>query len=1090
MSPRTVDVAANTLGRSAMLRSSSLWLVTTAGRCRRWLRSGWRPLVAVYILSAVILALHHLLNERDPLARFRAAIDAPLATFASVAIWFFHGSAGPWLVAFGVTAILAALWVAWKVRQTVVILDFANVTGDDQNKAVTAGLARRLMTEISEIAHIFATVSNDPPEFAYGEEANQAPKLVVDGATDAFSGLKASLAGSKVQVGILSLPLDAIFNAVSTLVRGPRLVGSLQKTDQGLLLEASLEQNGTTTAWRVSSADAEVTGDKAMSPDAVPAIVRQMAYRVFTHVQQAQLGTPIWRAIRCYTDALRASRDAARDKQRQLVYLRRAQRGFFNAYREDQQFIRSLYNLGVICYSQREFIAAYAIFRDAEDKLASRPSSVFGATRRSKAAALAGLHYASAKAAQGASAKAAQGAARDWIERVAGHCRKAIELFPDHALAWNLLGVESFNPDVARLYFRHSAALAWWNLCQHRFQGSESPAPLRTANLTLTNLAATNFDKRSGMREIKQAIRLDPGHPENELLRGQIHLRSGQRAAAFSAFESASVMRESSDIWFWIAIAHALSGDRGQACTSFRRAIEDPNFAPKGELPVSQLKALASVCPGTGGKVPDFLAEELQWLENVRVEKDESKLRALSDATNGDDWRRAQVQLALALLNRQRYAQRQPDAKDPEQFLSAATEQFEEARRLLEPRVAQCAPEFGISLIRDRFNARANSREPNLTTPDALSTLDALIKATGDALRYSPSGANERYLLAQSFLALQLNDPALDELENSLSVKPDFDDPQITIVNVALNRFQKITDANYRRSMIKQAVDILRDLAEVEESRIWGLDRNFIGYIHHWLGRLSYELLDFKTAQSSLEIAFACGFLPFANLSQLCVIHFRAGAYEEAELAYERINRLADASIVAQTAALEEDVKIEFWLAWVANHTAGSRAEQGSNPKIALQRWLEGRKLQRGLDWLQDDQRRAFAAGQLLALGAILLSDSLNATGLWARSRPRKVAKSEIETAKSSRRVRRLKTSLMCFQRAITKNVDSAIRADCLYRMAVAYSALAEADAAGATSWRAQALDALDSTTDADRRTEYATRISSLRAKLAQTKAS
>jgi hypothetical protein len=78
----------------------------------------------------------------------------------------------------------------------------------------------------------------------------------------------------------------------------------------------------------------------------------------------------------------------------------------------------------------------------------------------------------------------------------------------------------------------------------------------------------------------------------------------------------------------------------------------------------------------------------------------------------------------------------------------------------------------------------------------------------------------------------------------------------------------------------------------------------------------------------------------------------------------------------------------------------------------------------------------------------------------------------------------------MCFQRAITKNVDSALRADCLYRMAVAYSALAEADAPGATSWRAQALDALDSTTAADRRTEYATRIGLLRAKLAQTKAS
>ena len=95
-------------------------------------------------------------------------------------------------------------------------------------------------------------------------------------------------------------------------------------------------------------------------------MIRQLAYRVFTQVAQDDLGTPVWRAAVQYTEALRAFREAQRSKKdtsKRALSLQKAQRGFFNAYREDNRFVRSRYNLGVIYLSQGQPQPAYEVFR-------------------------------------------------------------------------------------------------------------------------------------------------------------------------------------------------------------------------------------------------------------------------------------------------------------------------------------------------------------------------------------------------------------------------------------------------------------------------------------------------------------------------------------------------------------------------------------------------------------------------------------------------------------------------------------------------------------------------------------------------------
>ena len=79
------------------------------------------------------------------------------------------------------------------------------------------------------------------------------------------------------------------------------------------------------------------------------------------------------------------------------------------------------------------------------------------------------------------------------------------------------------------------------------------------------------------------------------------------------------------------------------------------------------------------------------------------------------------------------------------------------------------------------------------------------------------------------------------------------------------------------------------------------------------------------------------------------------------------------------------------------------------------------------------------------------------------------------------KRIRYLRRAIKQFTRTIGFALDTAIRADALYRTAAAYAELVQCEAASAATWRAYGLDALRRAEAADRRDEYATRIKQLR---------
>jgi len=368
-----------------------------------WLRSflrGSPSLMFLYLFSAALIFAHGLTTA----VKWHAFPTEPRHDQVFRLLqWFFAGTTGPWIKALALAALIAAIISAQQMRKRIVVLTFANLTGEDTRKAFADGLGRRLMTELAEVADVYTDVSDDPSDISLDSTNTAALSLSVD-PTTAFTGLTASFK-EPVRLGPLSIPLDGVLTALSTLLRGPQIAGSVQKTADGLLIEASISGGGFDKTWRVFESDAEAK-QKDGDPEAkvTDEMIRQLACRVFTHLNQNELGTQIWRAVKYYTDGLHAFREARLERgstNKRSRLLQQAQQAFFGAYSVDARFVRSRYNLGVIYFSLKQWQPAYEIFQkvvnDSDgDPLPSTPGSrTFKRARRDLALA----HYAAARAA-------------------------------------------------------------------------------------------------------------------------------------------------------------------------------------------------------------------------------------------------------------------------------------------------------------------------------------------------------------------------------------------------------------------------------------------------------------------------------------------------------------------------------------------------------------------------------------------------------------------------------------------------------------------------------------------------------------------
>lgn len=1123
-----------TVGRSVFLRRVSLAGARLSRSITAWATTSWRPLVLVYLLAAFLLGAKHFLTADDPTGAWFAFWSPPKKVSLLHAVrWFLSGDTGPWLQALGLAAVLYAVRGAWRARERIRISAFANATGDPAQAAFADGLSRRVMTELGEITDIYQDVSDDPADLS----TDAAMKLeVADEAASAFANLKASMKDQKVEVWGLKIPLDWAANTLAALVRGPQITGSVQKTSQGYMLEASLAGGGYDQTWRVGPEDiAEQIADTVRSDGAVAdAMTRQLAFRIFTQLAGTKVGTPSWRATFYYTEALRAFRESKRDRSKAPALLQEAQRDFFQAYRHDSRFAQSRYNLGVILYTQGEYQAAYQVFKRVinDSAGASRSAVADGKSARRRMDFLSQVHYAAAKASQNLGQHPA------FAGRSKYHCENALELNPWNSRAWNLRSVlrydESQAPEhgtkpfdtLTILYVRRAATLSWRGLCATASRGEAIKLAAALTLTHLTNLALALEGRRSSARVMRQALRLEPLNAGNWCTLGQLYLKIGKPRPALRAFQDANRVQEKPLHWLWLACTYRLPPNHKNtaelATDAWERATADRSTElfenagvttfwndwrlamEKGKLqsPVlepwpSEAAGMIELLKGLRQKLeqvqknPDLRSRTIdEWNAQLASTAQPATQGAASPAAAGqtssgsnaeeDPWFHAQILRCLGLLY-------EWDGKPRE-----AQSCYEKAAVTLERDHASEIARRGLRFQVARMALAALEDAPDAPEQVGSASRDYALQLVTDALQRNPNDGRERSLLVNSYLVLGLPKLATDELENALSLAPESDDIRGLGINVFWRIYATITDLDLRRAALQRMALLFRDLAA--QRNVLNIERGTLGWGSFWQAACQAQLLDFTSAQAGLETAYGCRYKPVHSLSYLCTVYRQSNAFEEAERTYKRLISLlqelgrreplakADSPLLLLTPELRslgEEKPPALWFAWAAIDSAVGMAELGLASAVARARFVVGWQWRRQLKQAFHSATQSGADKQGVNADDLRDLDGgmFRTLGviLLAHARAKDPASTPIPC---------LKRALKCFTRSLALTPDAGLRSFLFYRKALAFVELAKSDSENASHWQSCAAESLSWADIADRFGEYQSRIKTLGAAL------
>jgi tetratricopeptide (TPR) repeat protein len=476
-----------------------------------------------------------------PPARPPAAAAAPLqGTEPAV-----RSSSQPRRRAVQLFAAVVLLWLAYlayRGRKRLVIGPFAGCTGDEQlDKQVAAGAGLRLQNELARISDLFKVIDEATP-------SHKSPIVqVTPGVQDVGAILKDA---SAITFGPLKIPANLLVGLVGQMVSGPRLTGALHRIDDDFILTAEISGGGLSGTWHI---DAKSLGDGRFSPHAaVDELVMQLAFRVATDLVQA--GSPRWRAVRAFTEGLRAYRETQRQQQRDRIsQLREAERCFIRALNEDQLFTQCHFNLGVVYGQLGEDRSAQYAYRRA---LKEDPDNFEACYALAEALTAEGRHL--------------EGQLREeQLRRALWFCKAAIGINPDDARAWDLEGfVQRYyeqelkrielalpqgdprmrslkltlpNGDPAWANLRSTSeiavALAWRSLCRRELGGPSAALKRdRLTALTCTrNLAvvlARSLRFPESLQLFRQAAWLAPRDPTLRLYEGRTLFWSRPEGAA------------------------------------------------------------------------------------------------------------------------------------------------------------------------------------------------------------------------------------------------------------------------------------------------------------------------------------------------------------------------------------------------------------------------------------------------------------------------------------------------------------------------------------------------------------------------------
>ncbi|WP_295431680.1 tetratricopeptide repeat protein [uncultured Thiodictyon sp.] len=916
--------------RWVWFRYLAWWVGRRGGSAWRWLTTGWRVLIAP--LAAVIGAIwlrDHVLDIR------RSASDILSISFV--------------LKVAAVTALLTLGWWLYRARRRMVILPFADHTGDAALAAGVAGLPSRLLNEWARLRSLYQFTDEARPE-----QKSDAPIDVTVGVEDLGEVLQGAVsADSKIGLGPLQVPVGALLSVGGRAAEGPRLTGSVYKDGDRLVVVALVRGGGRHESWRVEQ-----------GCETLQKLIEQLAYRIFTDLSKA--GSEQWQAVYHYTQGLRAYREAKWTERNKILKYVAAEKAFIHALEEDNRFARCHYNLAIVyrALGRKEsaefaFCKAVETNPDLYDAYYALALNYFNTERYEEAIRL---------------------------------CGKAIQLRPSQAEGWDLRGfarrklaeqhvprmanmpVESINDGETAMALvedirtesikaretamalvkairtesiqdRETAtALAWHALCRSALRGEADPK-LRESAITCTRSLAVGHAIVGSYPRSRvifcQAIHLAPTLAELRFELGKVLFEAEDWQGAQRSLEAANedALNSNDRAIYWAYIAEACvrfpdqsHGASGTVAAAQRRFIDTTLIADKPENVGRGVKNLESVRNDyeQAKSVLDRLKPRKQESGPDHITRLEGELRNHQHR----DWAVAAIAVKLAELCLELGPSDSGAASKATGYLLQAFPGLEQGPAAIDWKSG------GLGLIRE------NGVYGLLAGCEMVQDRPDMAKALANAERavmLNPLRAWERSILGSVYLLLNDHEQALAEWSTGLNLDPKNREILGKMADTYARRGSSLLSPAARRQDFQQVVNLLRLTQEIMEND-WqpAKDLEDQGMVHYLLAWSHRELLDYDASISHFKIALAMRYKPLESTVELCWTSVCAKAYNEAEAAFrEAVTRVMARRRQKRSGALAADFPEEDTNALLTQgylQSAFAFAERGGNLEWAARR--------------------------------------------------------------------------------------------------------------------------------------------------------
>ncbi|MDX2284152.1 MAG: hypothetical protein NW241_08320 [Bacteroidia bacterium] len=778
----------------------------------------------------------------------------------------------------------------------------------------------------------------------------------------------------EIKLGAVSIPLKPLIQAMEKLYTGPVLDCKLYNESATWRLDASLT-GGNAQQWQIRHA-APASG-MPVQP-VLNAMIQELATRIFTHLEGSRLGSYNWKAIRAYTEGIRAYRDAVRYKSQHAGLMSRAETEFVNALREDAQFSRCYYNLGVVYFHEANYQPAAIAFSRSAATGDARPD----------------VFYALAKSLQPSNPEAALRA-----------CRQVLDISPFEILAWNLLGVIEANSfqryEQSLPAFATAAALGWRRLCFEQFTGKLAEEDRSTVTVFLCNLGATlcYTSRSTGLSQLRQAIRLRPQDTglRYEYIKSLV-LHQRMRPAATHMKCLIQLQPHNHSYRFWLLALTELAGgnidnpplihtafDCGYEDQALRKGVTDwQNYTRQAKIQLPESFRAMAVYESLQPAAPAAYTGQLSV---PLIAVNPQSISGLKEPDLGYVLWRKQIQHAAEeaydLINAEMF----PQAYD--RFYAIAEDP--QVNRLLPGWLADTGL-YG-TLVWICTSQLQRLRQSGESQEQLAQWQAKAVQAAQAAFSRQPIRAWERSILGLLFSDFQNWEHARNELSIGLGLDP----KNVQIVQDLLGtiwaQVARSTNLLYRNQAITELCDRLlrqidlirtwkhRKLSEAD----WKNEIALWGWTHFWLGRFSVERQDYETGVTHLLIAVQEGFRPNEANMALCYAQNKTGAYEGAEQSYTNLEKLISPATLSSAPPADGGLPPMIAWAYAALYMAHGYALR--HARLDQARRMAADAFDRAEAWAEQQQDAEvsshiplLAAQSELVLGLICRAEALHQT--------------------------------------------------------------------------------------------------------------